>query len=488
MMEALARLLPNRRGLGRLAVLAMVVMVASGAAGYLLDGLTIMAYLFTGVFFLGLFVAFSAATAILAKTTFESRQTRMTPDRIPRGLRIYLFLFSKGQIRRLAADNLLGNAFAIQCFAIWIIGLVIAALLPVDSRASQAIAIGNMNEMRLLTEPKTPVEVLERRMSRVSFSADRAPDLDFSIVVPHGWSTEPVETPLPAPGGGLARVAAWSAPDGAARVDVYAQRLLREVHSLDWFLVWGRANGYRILDQRSRASGPDIGIDVLAIREAKGADVVRLRTYRKAGLLFMVAASTARHRLADQEEAMLVAVESFDAGEVPPDAFAEPMREVEVSGPVAFHLIMPEIWSMRRDTDAGADTTSLFFANPATPDRVVGLIHVMSAPRDRYASDKAVAADLLAMIERDQKVTIPEGAELAQAAEIDGRPARQLVTAGRNAAGEPVRVAVTVTGGQALGGWISLLLVGNRPDPDPFLIDGINARAYDIARRSLSLR
>lgn len=116
MMETIARSLPDRRGLGRILLLCLLAMAASGLAGYLLEtvlpeGLMAIAYLATGIFFLALFIAFAALNAILAKTTFENRRTRPTPDRIPKGLRIYMFLFTKDQLRRLAGDNLLGNAF-----------------------------------------------------------------------------------------------------------------------------------------------------------------------------------------------------------------------------------------------------------------------------------------------------------------------------------------------------------------------------------------
>ncbi|KYO57487.1 hypothetical protein PJ900_00770 (plasmid) [Tistrella mobilis] len=472
MMETIARSLPDRRGLGRILLLCLLAMAASGLAGYLLEtvlpeGLMAIAYLATGIFFLALFIAFAALNAILAKTTFENRRTRPTPDRIPKGLRIYMFLFTKDQLRRLAGDNLLGNAFSVQCVAIWIIGLVIAAVLPV-----QAGAAG-----RLMTEPVTPRPEIAAGYSRVPYGDARRPGTNFSVLIPHGWTTHALP-PRAEETDGLAVLAAWSAPDGDVRLEVAVQRMRRELAPADWMVEWLTANDWQVLDARRLPGAAGAQGDVLAAREGR---VHRLRSYKSGDLMFLVDASVSRDGFAAAEETLFVATEGFRLEGLIGGPYAEPMREAAWDGPIPAWLLVPAAWKMAADDRLPRAAGRQFTATDAG-GRPVGLIYVGTLAPEAATDHAALAAAVAETLRTRQDLTFDTPTLDRVSAPGATAEVQTGSTTAVNPAGVPVRVEMTIV--REPRGWVVFALAGTRPDPDPYLIDAANRRVFEIVRGS----
>ena len=169
--------------------------------------------------------------------------------------------------------------------------------------------------MQLMTEPLTPREEIARAWSRVAYEDDRRPETGFSVLVPHGWDTHPPARPAGAAGAadeGLVPLAVWSDPGEDARVEVSVQRLARELAPADWMVEWLKANDFEVLAARRIASPAGALGDVLAVkRAAPDARIYRLRSYKSGPLLFLVAASVARHRFEALEETLFIGTEGF---------------------------------------------------------------------------------------------------------------------------------------------------------------------------------
>ncbi|WP_231889272.1 hypothetical protein PJ900_00765 (plasmid) [Tistrella mobilis] len=345
------------------------------------------------------------------------------------------------------------------------------------------------DEMQLMTEPLTPRDQIARAWSRVAYEDDRRPETGFSVLVPHGWDTHPPARPAGAAGAadeGLVPLAVWSDPGEDARVEVSVQRLARELAPADWMVEWLKANGFEVLAARRIASPAGALGDVLAVkRAAPDARIYRLRSYKSGPLLFLVAASVARHRFEALEETLFIGTEGFRLTGAASPVPAEPLREVTLTAPAPARFVIPAIWVQQRDDQLRAGQ-AWRFANPATEDHMVGLIYVATIPHDGAAGHDELADRLTASFRKDQEIEIQE-TPLRRVSEPDA-PAdvREARFPARRADGERVRLELVIARDPAR--WSVFALLGNRPDPDPLLIDAINRRAFEIVVASFTDR
>jgi hypothetical protein len=260
----------------------------------------------------------------------------------------------------------------------------------------------------------------------------------------------------------------------------------RELAPADWMVEWLKANGFEVLAARRIASPAGALGDVLAVkRAAPEARIYRLRSYKSGPLLFLVAASVASHRFEALEETLFIGTEGFRLTGAASPVPAEPLREVTLTAPAPARFVIPAIWVQQRDEQL-RDGQAWRFANPATEDHMVGLIYVATIPHDGAASHDELADRLTTSFARDQGLEIAEP-DLRRvsdpAAPADVREAR--LTA-RRADGERVRLELVIARDPTR--WSVFALLGNRPDPDPLLVDAINRRAFEIVIASFTDR
>ena len=403
-------------------------------------------------------------------------QQASTRGRIPAVWRVtLLWPYRRRDIDRMAAEGRLAELMTLSFILVTLAGLSIAvALPPLPARAAESA----MTEL-LLKPRSSPAQIEQSTTRQVETNAD--PALSFSLLVPRDWlKFEPYKPENP-DGKGLVLLSRYGSRDQKALVEVYALKLERELSSADWLDVWLRENGYSVLDRHVAYSPAGWNADVLAARRVNGTDFIyRMSTFKNADRLYLVFGFAQQGAYPIAEEAFVVAANSFRLANGADTPSAEPLRTIRLSRALPARFVFPASWEEARDESAGPEQESLNLKNVAA-GRTIGQLNVLVAPAAAYASHGALADVLTAAVKAAVGADLPHlllkpvdlGTALTDAREGEAEVQTQ---------GSTIRIRATIARGGT--SWVSFLLVSFKPTPDPYLIDAINRRAYDIAVRT----
>jgi hypothetical protein len=386
-----------------------------------------------------------------------------------------LWPYRRRDIDRMAQDGRLAELMTFTVVLITIIGLAIAVAVPRTSAHAAETAVTDL----LLKPRSTPAQIEQSTQRQVEDNAD--PALSFSLLLPKDWlKFEPYAPETPgAPG--LVLLSRYGSRDQRAILEVYAQKIERELSSADWLFVWLQENGYTVLKQHTYYSAAGWNADVLVERSASGKDFVyRMSTYKNADRVYLVSGFAQRAAYANAEEPFVVASKSFELAQGADSPSAEPLQNIQMSKVIPATFGVPANWVESRDDSVGPTQESLNFKNIAA-DKTIGQLNVLVTPQSAYASHGGVADTLLNVVKR------ATGADVTSMAlvPVDLRTALKDAREGEaevEVNGSTLKVRMTIA--QAGNVWVSFLLVSFKPKPDLLLIDAINRRAYDIAVRT----
>lgn len=386
-----------------------------------------------------------------------------------------LWPYRRQDIDRMAGEGRLAELMAFAFVLISVIGLTIAVVLPhTPARAAE----NNVTE--LLLKPRSTQNQIEQSTQRqVENNADSA--LAFSVLLQKDWLKYEPYAPENPDAPGLVLLARYGSRDQRAMLEVYAQKIEREISSADWLTVWLRENGYSVVKQNIAYSASGWNADVLAERRVNGKDFVyRMSTFKNADRIYLVFGYAQPEAFANAQEPFVIAANSFQLRDGATVPSVEPLRTVQLSHVLPARFVIPETWEETRDESVGPGQDSLNFKNKID-DRVIGQINVLVAPQSAYVSHGDLADGLLAAVKRSTGADV-SGMALAPAdLRTDLKDAREG-EASVEIEDSVVKVRLTI--GKAGNAWVSFLLIGFKPKPDLLLVDAINRRAYDIAVRT----
>ncbi|MGK9169344.1 hypothetical protein KXR53_23725 [Inquilinus limosus] len=396
--------------------------------------------------------------------------------RVPLTWRVgLLWPYRKRDIDRAAREGRLPELMVFCFILVTILGFSIVMILkPQSVRAAET----PMTEL-LLKPRSSEAQILQA--SQRQFEDNGDPALTFSLLLPKDWLKYEPYKPENPEAEGLVLLSRYGSRDSRALLEVYAQKLQRELSSADWLDVWLRENGYTVLDRHVAYAAAGWNADVLATRQAKGQTFTyRMSTFKNGDRLYLVFGYAQPGAYAGAEEAFAVAADSFRLPQADDIPSAEPLRTIQLSRVLPARFVFPAGWQETRDDSVGPNQDSLNFKNVAA-DTVVGQLNVLVAPGAVYPSHEALANTLATASGKVVGVDVPDlrlrpvnlGSILTDAREGE-------VTV--EAKGSTFRIRVTVARGGT--GWVSFLLLSFKPTPDLHLIDAINRRAYDIAVRT----
>ncbi|WP_034852767.1 hypothetical protein [Inquilinus limosus] len=419
---------------------------------------------------------------VLLMLTRFRRLVRHAASATPAGLRVpltwrfgLLWPYRKGDIDRAASEGRLPELMVFCFILVTILGFSIVMILkPQPVRAAET----PMTEL-LLKPRSSEAQILQA--SQRQFEDNGDPALTFSLLLPKDWLKYEPYKPENPDAKGLVLLSRYGSRDQRALLEVYTEKLGRELASADWLDVWLRENGYEVLKRHLTDTPAGWNADVLARREVKGkAFTYRMSTSKNGDRLYLVFGYAPAADYSRAEEAFVVAANSFrlpHAADVPS---AEPLRTIRLSNVLPARFVFPTSWAEKRDESVGPGQDSINLKN-MVGERMIGQVNVLVAPEAAYPSHGAVADALIHAAQGAVGTAIPDvsltpvdlGSDLT-----DVRGGEVEV----ETKGSRIRIRVMVA--RAGRAWASFLLIGFRPQPDLYLIDAINRRAYDIAVRT----
>ncbi|MGK9235482.1 hypothetical protein KXS07_27790 [Inquilinus limosus] len=386
-----------------------------------------------------------------------------------------LWPYRKRDIDRAAGEGRLPELMVFCFILVTILGFSIVMILkPQPVRAAET----PMTEL-LLKPRSSEAQILQA--SQRQFEDNGDPDLTFSLLLPKDWLKYEPYKPENPDAEGLVLLSRYGSRDQRAMLEIYAQKLQRELSSADWLDVWLRENGYTVLDRHVAYSGAGWNADVLATRQAKGQTFTyRMSSFKNGDRVYLVFGYAQPGAYAGAEEPFTVAANSFRLPQAEKVPSVEPLRTIQLSRVLPARFVFPAGWQETRDESVGPNQDSLNLKNVAA-DAVVGQLNVLVAPGAAYASHDALANTLTTAAGKVVGVDVPDlrlrPVDLGSAL-TDAREGEATV----EAKGSTFSIRATVARGGT--GWVSFLLIGVKPTPDVYLIDAINRRAYDIAVRT----
>jgi len=478
----IAALLPREGRTGRVALIlagtwAVLLAVAHGWAAQMGEAETPVSWLLVGALGLLLYALF--VLAILAGFRRVVRQRDRLSDGkgpIPLIWRItLLWPYRRQDIDRMAAEGRLAELMTFAFVLISVIGLTLAVTLPHTPAQAAESAVTDL----LLKPRSTPRQIEQSTQRQVEDNAD--PALAFSLLLPKDWLKYEPYAPEKPDAPGLVLLSRYGSRDQRAMLEVYGQKIVREMSSADWLEAWLRQNGYAVLKWHTAYSAAGWNADVLAQRSMNGRDFVyRMSSFKNADRLYLVFGYAEPAAYAVAEEPFVIAANSFQLVHGADVPSAEPLRTVQMSRVLPARFVFPTSWEESRDDSVGSDRDSLNFKNQAD-DQPIGRLNVLVAPPSAYASHGELADTLL------EAVKGATGADVTSMAlaPVDLRTDLQDAREGEaevEVKGSTIKVRLTIA--RAGNAWVSFLLIGYKPKPDLLLIDAINRRAYDIAVRT----
>lgn len=335
----------------------------------------------------------------------------------------------------------------------------------------------------LLLKPTTPPAEIERL-----WTAQREDNTDarlrFALLLPKDWTKfEPYQASPDAQGLGLALLARYGDRASKGLLEVYSQKIVRELSSADWLEHFAREREYRIEKRHLTDSPAGMNVDALATKKGKsGAPFVyRLSTFKDGNRIYLLAGFAAPGDFDGFAEAFVIAANSFQLVAGATSWSAEPIRTAVLSRVRPVELKIPQMWRREVERDEGAALERVHFVNEGQEKRVLGRLTVAVGTAAGHADHAAFVTALTKGIGGAPRVPLgplaagPSGTTDAQAGEA----------AFANEAGKDRRTLRVLVGRQG-GGWVGVALVMHHVTADPFPVDAINNRAFEIVMRSLA--
>lgn len=311
------------------------------------------------------------------------------------------------------------------------------------------------------------------------------PGLSASFLLPKSWMKfEPYKAP---PGGGgleLVCFGRYGDAGSKALVELYAQKLPRELSSADWFEHFAREREYHVEKRHLTDSQAGMNIDALATKRGKSGKpfTYRLATYKNAGRVYLVAGFAPPDDFAAFSEAFVVAVNSFQLLAGGKEWSAEPLRTTRLTRVMPVEFTIPQTW--RREVDGGtpsAEIERVHFVNSGK-DRTMGRITVAVGTHRAYDTHAGFAEALVRGTAHAPTVDLaPIGANTVSA----GSFAMQGVAPFDPPPPGKDRQTLRVLVGSQGNAWVGFALVMHHWGTDPFPVDAINTRAFEIVLRTL---
>lgn len=309
--------------------------------------------------------------------------------------------------------------------------------------------------------------------------------LSVSLLIPKDWlKYEPYKAPASADGLDLVLFGRYGDRDGKALVEVYAQKILRELSSADWFEHFARERGYRVEKRHLEYSPAGMNVDAIATKAGKdGAPFVyRMTTFKDADRVYLVSGFAHPKDYEAFSETFVVAANSFRLNHGPKGWSGEPLRPTRLTRVQPIEFMIPQTW--RRESEPGdpsAEVERIAFQNLGG-QRVLGQLTVATAKSRSYASHEAFLEALTHGIKGTPTVTLAPFGEGTPSWSAD---AQQGVAPFLKEEGKDKRTLRVVVG-RADGGWVGLALVMHHTSGDPYPADAINNRAFEIVLQTIA--
>lgn len=267
------------------------------------------------------------------------------------------------------------------------------------------------------TSIRLPTERLEADFFRATCDALPDPTWHFRIILHNSTSLAPQDLQAPTLET-LVSLALFQREDPASDLEIYAQRLDRELDPTDWLNFWAIQNGMRVVARRVvPGQGGAIG-DMVARWEMEGQSYMGRLVAMKFGPRLVLAWFRARAAdypaLAVEAFVSLATLEMLDGS---PGLLAEGINTVNHALPTPWQVVLPASWRVEADLMTG-DLVSL-------KARPIDLAIPPSYPHPRFAM--VVAQRRVNTAEQAFALAVDgvhvEGMQLASPISGDGPPA-----------------------------------------------------------------
>ena len=327
----------------------------------------------------------------------------------------------------------------------------------------------------LLTPTSSPARIAQTTTRQVEKGEDRT--LNVELLIPKDWLKFEPYGPQPPDASGLILFGRYGSRDGKALLELYAEPIIREVASADWFDHFARTGGYKVEKAERRTSPAGTHVDAIATRPGKsGAPFVyRMSTYKDAGVVYLVTGFAHPQDFDVLQDAFVVAMKSFQLLHPIDEPSAEPLRTVNLARVLPVQLVIPQPW--QRLQDPRTDVDLVHFENKGAGDAMLGKISVLVAPFAAYPSATAIASALVPTV----AIVLRPGAPAALGKGFIGPQQGDASVAG-GVYPSSVRVFVARLG----TAWVGVARWSHPPTAERYPTDAINDRAYDIVLRTFA--
>ncbi|MDZ5645699.1 hypothetical protein [Nitrospirillum sp. BR 11828] len=305
-----------------------------------------------------------------------------------------------------------------------------------------------------------------------------APAFAFDLMIPKDWIWFEKDGQPNKVNGRLQLLAHYGNKEQSSIIEIYAQKIDREMAPEDWLDQWMQANHYTIIARRTVASDAGRNADVLASRTIEGRPYLyRLRTFKNGKFIYLLHSFAEEARYASAEDAFLVAATSFNlTAAKPQQPYAEELQDVPLHKVFQVGFKIPSSWTVKPDESVDAACESWGLSNGSGTDRV-GMINVYTAPRNRFKNAQEIA---LYATDAVRKLGIdPTGGTLAEVP--IGDPVVSLWTSDSFAKLDDRSMLVRQVVLGTSKGWAIFTLISPVAATDPYLVTAINKRALEIA-------
>lgn len=329
----------------------------------------------------------------------------------------------------------------------------------------------------LLLQPRSSIDqIRESTVRQVERGQERMLNVDF--LLPKEWLKFEPYSAEPVSSSDLILFGRYGDPSGKGRalIELYAQPVLRELSSADWFEHWTRRSGYTVEKVERTYTPAGWNVDAIATRPGKSGAlfVYRMATFKDAGMVYLVTGFAHPRDFDAFQENFVVAIRSFRLTDAPDMPSAEPLRTVKLARVLPAQFVIPQTW--QRMQDPRTDMDLVRFENKGA-EATLGKLTVLVAPLAAFASHAAVAEALLAGSEA-RGLEVPLTATNGGKNFTEAREGTIPFEASRPTSS--VRTFVAHGG----GAWIGISRLSFRASAEPYPIDAINDRAYEIVKRT----
>ena len=329
----------------------------------------------------------------------------------------------------------------------------------------------------LLLKPRSSADqIREGTVRQVERGAERMLNVDF--LLPKGWLKFEPYAPDPVTSSDLVLFGRYGDRGGKALIELYAQPLLRELSSADWFEHWTRRSGYIVEKMERIDTTAGWNVDAIATRPGKSGALFtyRMATFKDGGMIYLVTGFAHPRDFDAVQESFVVAIRSFRLTEGPDVPSAEPLRTVKLSRVLPAQFVIPQTW--QRMQDPRRDVDLVHFENRGA-EATLGKLSVLVAPKAAFSSHAEVAAALVAGNEA-------RGAQVPLTASNGGKHFTEAREGAMPLDAANPTSSVRTFVAQGGGAWFGITRLSFRASAESYPIDAINQRAFEIVLRTFA--